>query len=574
MAWLTRGVRHTPAVACVCLLFAGCEAGSSGEADTERAPAASPDGSRHVGIGRRFGLSDRMAYLGLADSLATTPKTSSPFRFTDILEGSGIDFVHVSGMTAERYFPTANGSGVAIFDYDGDGRLDLYFATATLLPLGTAETGPNRLYRNLGDGKFRGRDRGVGPGLRRVLPRDHRRRHRQRRRPGRLPLQLRAERPLPQQRRRHVPRHQPVGRDRRAELVVGRGVPRLRQRRRPRPLRRQLRRLELPRGRPIVCGDAEEGPRSTARPGRSGRPSTSSTATTATDVHRRDRRGRASAAPTATASASSPPTSTATAGSTSTSPTTCTRTSSSSTRATARSRTRPRPRAPPSTTKGGPQSGMGVDAEDVDGDGLPELFVTNFSERVQHALPEPAASGHVPRTSTAALSGWPPTACPGSAGAAPWPTSTTTAGPTASSPTATSTTTASCSARPSTYAEPPAAASATSRPRRARRRFRLATRDAGPVLRLAARRPGRGLRRPRRRRRHRHRRQPQGRPPRPSSATTPRPSNHWIRLNLVGTRSNRDADRRPRRGRRRRPDDLPPAQGGLQPRSRPTTPGS
>ena len=32
-------------------------------------------------------------------------------------------------MTADKHFPTANGSGVAILDYDGDGRLDLYFAT-------------------------------------------------------------------------------------------------------------------------------------------------------------------------------------------------------------------------------------------------------------------------------------------------------------------------------------------------------------------------------------------------------------------------------------------------------------
>ena len=57
-------------------------------------------------------------------------------------------------MTEEKHFPTANGSGVAIFDYDGDGRLDLYFATCTLLPLGTADTGPNRLYRNLGGNQF------------------------------------------------------------------------------------------------------------------------------------------------------------------------------------------------------------------------------------------------------------------------------------------------------------------------------------------------------------------------------------------------------------------------------------
>ena len=31
------------------------------------------------------------------------------------------------------------------------------------------------------------------------------------------------------------------------------------------------------------------------------------------------------------------------------------------------------------TSTGMAQSGMGVDAEDVDGDGLPELFVTNFA---------------------------------------------------------------------------------------------------------------------------------------------------------------------------------------------------
>jgi hypothetical protein len=57
-------------------------------------------------------------------------------------------------MTPEKYFPSANGSGVAIFDYDGDGRLDLYFASACSLPLSGSPDGQNRLYRNLGDMKF------------------------------------------------------------------------------------------------------------------------------------------------------------------------------------------------------------------------------------------------------------------------------------------------------------------------------------------------------------------------------------------------------------------------------------
>ena len=58
-------------------------------------------------------------------------------------------------MTEERLFPTANGSGVAVFDYDGDGKLDLYFATGNTLPLQTAPAASNRLYRNVGGGKFR-----------------------------------------------------------------------------------------------------------------------------------------------------------------------------------------------------------------------------------------------------------------------------------------------------------------------------------------------------------------------------------------------------------------------------------
>jgi hypothetical protein len=93
--------------------------------------------------------------MATADSTSSLSRDPSPFRFVDIRAGSGVDFVHVSGTTVEKHVPTANGSGVALFDYDGDGRLDLYFATATPLPLGTSHTPPNRLYKNLGGGRFR-----------------------------------------------------------------------------------------------------------------------------------------------------------------------------------------------------------------------------------------------------------------------------------------------------------------------------------------------------------------------------------------------------------------------------------
>jgi hypothetical protein len=89
----------------------------------------------------------------------TSPKSDAgepiTIRFRDGSAASGIDFVHCSGNSSEKLYPTANGSGVAMFDYDGDGWLDLYFATTRNLPM-TAPTasGGNRLYRNLRNGKF------------------------------------------------------------------------------------------------------------------------------------------------------------------------------------------------------------------------------------------------------------------------------------------------------------------------------------------------------------------------------------------------------------------------------------
>ena len=80
---------------------------------------------------------------------------SSPFRFEEIASQAGVDFVHVSGLTEEKHFPAANGSGVALFDYDGDGWLDLYLVSGTFLPIGKSKAGRNRLYKNLDGTHFR-----------------------------------------------------------------------------------------------------------------------------------------------------------------------------------------------------------------------------------------------------------------------------------------------------------------------------------------------------------------------------------------------------------------------------------
>ena len=85
----------------------------------------------------------------------TTIEETETIRFRDASETSGITFTHTSGNSPEKAFPTANGSGVAMIDYDGDGWIDLYFASTRELPLDAASRAMgNRLYRNQRDGTF------------------------------------------------------------------------------------------------------------------------------------------------------------------------------------------------------------------------------------------------------------------------------------------------------------------------------------------------------------------------------------------------------------------------------------
>jgi len=139
--------------------------GASPSTDAKRDPTSRfPDAKAQYGTTAPAKPSEALNLAGdrLAGASRPAPppsaqKESSPFRFAEITSDSGVDFVHFSGMTKDKPFPTANGSGVAMFDADGDGKLDLYFVTGNLLPLEANPTGRhgNRLYKGLGDGKFR-----------------------------------------------------------------------------------------------------------------------------------------------------------------------------------------------------------------------------------------------------------------------------------------------------------------------------------------------------------------------------------------------------------------------------------
>ncbi len=95
---------------------------------------------------------------------AKSQPTSTPLPlFTDITAQSGLDFKNEASHTPDKYLVETMLGGVAMFDYNGDGHLDLFFVNgAALSNLAPGSPEPdksdsrywNRLYRNNGDGTF------------------------------------------------------------------------------------------------------------------------------------------------------------------------------------------------------------------------------------------------------------------------------------------------------------------------------------------------------------------------------------------------------------------------------------
>ena len=72
--------------------------------------------------------------------------------FVDATVSSGIRFKHVNGRNGEFYYPEIIGSGVAVFDYNNDGKLDVLVLQGTPLAAGSAASSQEActayLYRN------------------------------------------------------------------------------------------------------------------------------------------------------------------------------------------------------------------------------------------------------------------------------------------------------------------------------------------------------------------------------------------------------------------------------------------
>lgn len=79
----------------------------------------------------------------------------SQILLKDVIKETGITFRHSDGSGGQRYVVETVTAGLALFDYDNDGDVDIYFISGAPLKGTKVKTAPkNMLYRNDGDWKF------------------------------------------------------------------------------------------------------------------------------------------------------------------------------------------------------------------------------------------------------------------------------------------------------------------------------------------------------------------------------------------------------------------------------------
>jgi len=89
--------------------------------------------------------------------------TPTAAKFADVTSALGVHFKHFASHTSKKYLIETMGSGVALFDYDNDGRLDLFLVNGAPLgdptpkgftPQKTSSAHSNRLYHQKQNGTF------------------------------------------------------------------------------------------------------------------------------------------------------------------------------------------------------------------------------------------------------------------------------------------------------------------------------------------------------------------------------------------------------------------------------------
>jgi len=92
----------------------------------------------------------------LASALLLVGGPRAEVHFVDIAKSSGLDVPNTfGGVRKKDYILETTGTGVAIFDFDGDGRNDIFIVNGTALDRGGSQAPvTSQLYHNDGDGHF------------------------------------------------------------------------------------------------------------------------------------------------------------------------------------------------------------------------------------------------------------------------------------------------------------------------------------------------------------------------------------------------------------------------------------
>ncbi len=87
---------------------------------------------------------------------AKTAAAAAPIQFENVIEQSKIKFKLKNSVSPQRYTFETMAGGVAVFDYNNDGLLDIFFTNGAAIPSleKTDASYSNRLFRNNGDGTF------------------------------------------------------------------------------------------------------------------------------------------------------------------------------------------------------------------------------------------------------------------------------------------------------------------------------------------------------------------------------------------------------------------------------------
>ncbi|MEM7081678.1 MAG: CRTAC1 family protein [Pseudomonadota bacterium] len=90
-----------------------------------------------------------------AAAVAAVTIDAPSIPFTDMTADAGIQFVHNNGAYGEKLLPETMGGGVALFDYNNDGLVDIFFVNSTAWPTQIdAPATTHALYRNRGNWRF------------------------------------------------------------------------------------------------------------------------------------------------------------------------------------------------------------------------------------------------------------------------------------------------------------------------------------------------------------------------------------------------------------------------------------